>query len=172
MEPRSRPAVSPAFGRQEALLLPRLLWAASHDRSERVVAAGRLQLVTVLEAGALLYEPRAHALRPLRAMDLRIPREAAHPRQGFELVYVATIARGDPAARRALAAVDAAVVGARVERLCTAYGLWLKPRGPIEARLLEALLDLEPPGFVSFVQSIGWTDEHLTRPSMHAPTPG
>jgi hypothetical protein len=164
MEPRSRPVLSPVLDRHEALLLPRLLWAASHDRSERAIAAGRLQLVTVLEAGALVYDPRAHALRALCAVDLRIPREAAAPQHGFELIYVATIGRTDPGARRALAAVDAAVVGARVERLCTAYGLWLSPRGPIEARALEACLGLEPPRFVSFVQSVGWTNELPTCP--------
>lgn len=157
--PRSHPALPSTLVGHEALLLPRLLWAASHDRHEHAIAAGRLQLVTALASGALLYDPRAHALRALGGVDVRIPREATDPQRGFELVYVATLIRNDAGTRRALAAIDAAMVAARVERLCAACGLWLNPRGPIEARALGTRLDLEPPRFVSFVQSIGWTDE-------------
>jgi hypothetical protein len=153
-----RPLPSALAG-HEALLLPRLLWAASHDRQGPAIAAGRLQLLTVLEAGTLLYDPRAHALRPVCAIDLRIPREPNDPPRGFELVYVATMTRGDGGTRRAVAAIDAATVGARVERLCAACGLWLNPRGPLEARALEICLGLDAPRFVSYIQSIGWTDE-------------
>ena len=162
MVPSSPPALPSALGGHEALLLPRLLWAASHDRQEQAIAAGRLQLVTALAVGVLAYDPRAHALRPLCKLDLRIPREATHPQRGFELVYIATIQRADAGSRRAVAAVDAAAIGARVERLCAACGLWLSPRGPLVARALEARLALEAPRFVSFVQSIGWTDELQT----------
>jgi len=159
MVPDSHPRLPAALDGREAVLLPRLLWAVSHARREQSIAAGRLQLVTVLELGALAYEPRAHALRPLVGGDLRIRRAATDPPRGFELVYVAAIHRADAATRRSIAAVDAAVVGARVEHLCAAYGLWLAPRGPIEARALEARLGLESPRFVSFVQSIGWAEE-------------
>jgi len=173
MAPRSRPTPPHDLEGQEEMLLPRLLWAACHDRSEHAIAAGRLQLVAALETGAWLYDPRAHALRPLLGEDLRIARGSHDPQRGFELVYVATMPRHDPAARRPLAAVDAAIVGARVERLCTARGLWLRPRGPIEARVLEICLPLLPPRFVSFVQSIGWTDDDLpTDAEMRTPTRG
>jgi len=159
MEPRSHPTPPAALDGPEALLLSRLLWAASHDRNERAIAAGRLQLVTALATGVLAYEPRAHALRPLSDLDLRVPRKPPEPRQGFDLIYVATATRCEAATRRVVAAVDSATVAVRVERLCAAYGLWLSPRGPLDARAFEAGLALERPRFVSFVQSIGWTDE-------------
>jgi len=159
MEPRPRPALSNPLAGVQALLLPRLLWAACHDRNEPAIAAGRLQLVAAVAHGALAYDPRAHALRPLCGLDLRIARVPEEPQRGFELVYVATMTRGDAGMRRTLASLDAASVAARVERLCVADGLWLLARGPREARALGVGLGVESPRFVSFVQSIGWSDE-------------
>ncbi|HEX7687036.1 MAG TPA: hypothetical protein VF453_04990, partial [Burkholderiaceae bacterium] len=78
MEPQQRPYAAPhhSWSDRERLLLSLLLWAASRDAGGGGRdPMGRLRLAVLLQSGAFLYDPRAHALRPCGAQDLRTRRD-------------------------------------------------------------------------------------------------
>jgi len=168
MEPNPLASLFRVSDERERLLLSHLLWTASHGPKAGRDPSARLHLFVALEAGCFAYDPRAHALRPHLLADVRLPRDRLRMPGGFDLACIARCDRtdaADPGIRRAVAAIDAAIVGARVEGFCRERGLGLAARGPLDARTLQDRLSLRAPRFVSFVQSIAWRDEIPARAS-------
>lgn len=171
MEPQPQPlATSLRCTDRERLLLSLLLWAVSHGQDRRRDPMARLHLAVLLPAGAFVYDPRAHALRANRAQDLRVARGPGEPPEGFDLACVARGDPVDPGRQRAVAALDAGIMGARLESFCSQRGLRLLHRGPQDARAVEAGLDLPPSRFVSSVLSIAWQGE-VPRAALSVPPP-
>lgn len=148
--------------------LSSLLWAAfginrptSGDRTApywRHVMV--IDLYVAMADGVWLYDPKAHALLPCTAADIR--RETGM--QDFvagaplELLYVAHGERMDVPAeeRRLYASVDAAFIGENVYLFCTSEGLGSVFRGSFDRPTLAKLLRLGDQQFVTFVQTVGY----------------
>lgn len=148
--------------------LSTLLWAAfginrstSGDRTApywRHVMV--IDLYLAMADGVWLYDPKAHALLPCVADDIR--RETGM--QDFvagaplELLYVAHGERMDVPAeeRRLYASVDAAFIGENVYLFCASEGLGSVFRGSFDQAKLAKLLQLGDQQFVTFVQTVGY----------------
>jgi len=167
--------------------LSNLLWAAwGVNRSEgafgqpgRTAASAsnsqEIDLYALTQAGAFVYDGRAHRLTPIAAGDLRA--EALTPGQRgvnseapLHLVYVADVERlihtrgfpepglRDPETQKAYFYVDAGLIAANVYHFAAAAGLaaWFHN---CDRSALARDLGLRPEQRVLFAQSVGYPSE-------------
>jgi len=111
--------------------------------------------------GVWLYDPKAHALRPHLAADIR----ALTGLQEFvataplDLVYVVHGERMTdvkPEDRRLYGSVDAAFAGQNVYLYCASEGLATVFRGAVDYDRLGRALRLPEGQFVAFSQTVGY----------------
>jgi len=145
-----------------------LLWAAfginrpSGDRTAPYWRHVMVMDVYVATAdGVWLYDPKAHALLPHLAVDIR----GQTGRQDFvatapvNLVYVAHGERMtdvSPEDRRLYASVDTGFIGQNVYLFCASEGLATVFRGSIDYPKLAQTLKLPDQQFVTFAQTVGY----------------
>ncbi|WP_258127397.1 nitroreductase family protein [Achromobacter anxifer] len=147
-----------------------LLWAAcgvNRESGERTAPYWRHRIVLdlfVLQAnGVSIYDPPTHALTPYMKGDFRVlaGQQDFVGRAPLELVYVA---RGEKMAditaveRQLYASVDAAFIGQNVYLFCAAAGLATVFRGALDKGRLARALQLPDTDFVTFAQTVGFSD--------------
>ncbi len=149
-------------------VLSELLWAAygiNRPSGDRTAPYWRhIMVVDVYAAmadGVWLYDPKAHALLPHLATDIR----AATGQQDFvgtaplNLVYVVHGERMKeitPEERRLYGSVDAAFAGQNVYLYCASEGLATVFRGAVDQAKLGRAMRLEDGQFVTFAQTVGY----------------
>ena len=120
-----------------------------------------IDLYVAMADGVRIYEPKAHALLPYLAGDIR----AQTGLQDFvgtaplNLVYVAHGERMtdiSPEERRLFASVDSAFIGQNVYLLCVSEGLVTVFRGAVDYPKLNRTLKLPDQQFVTFAQTVGY----------------
>lgn len=147
-----------------------LLWAAcgvNRESGERTAPYWRhrivLDLFVLQSAGVSIYDPPTHALAPYMKGDLRAlaGQQDFVGRAPLELVYVA---RGKKMVditaieRQLYASVDAAFIGQNVYLFCAAAGLATVFRGAVDKSRLARALQLPDTDFVTFAQTVGFSD--------------
>ncbi|WP_082306160.1 nitroreductase family protein [Achromobacter piechaudii] len=148
-----------------------LLWAAcgvNRAGGERTAPYWRHRIllsVFVLQPdGVTVYDPVEHALTPYMKGDFRAlaGEQDFVGRAPLELVYVA---RGEKMAditaieRQLYASVDAAFIGQNVYLFCASAGLATVFRGALDKDGLARALHLPDTDFVTFAQTVGFSDE-------------
>jgi len=151
-----------------AQTLSDLLWAAygiNRPSGDRTAPYWRhimvIDLYAAMADGVWLYDPRAHALRPHLAADIR----AMTGLQDFvataplNLVYVVHGERMTdvkPEERRLYGSVDAAFAGQNVYLYCASEGLATVFRGAVDYDKLGRAMRLPDGQFVAFSQTVGY----------------
>jgi len=149
-------------------MLSDLLWAAfgiNRPSGDRTAPYWRhimvIDIYAAMADGVWLYDPRAHALQPHLAVDIR----AGTGLQDFvgtaplNLVYVAHGERMtdiSPEDRRLYASVDTGFIGQSVYLYCASEGLVTVFRGAVDYAKLDTLMRLPKQQFVTFAQSVGF----------------
>ncbi len=149
-------------------VLSEVLWAAygvNRPSGDRTAPYWRhIMVVDVYAAmadGVWLYDPKAHALIPHLAGDIR----AQTGQQDFvgaaplNLVYVVHGERMTDIAseeRRLYGSVDAAFAGQNVYLYCASEGLATVFRGAVDTAKLGRAMRLEDGQFVTFAQTVGY----------------
>lgn len=145
-----------------------LLWAAfgiNRPSGDRTAPYWRhimvIDLYVAMADGVRIYEPKAHALLPYLAGDIR----AQTGLQDFvgtaplNLVYVSHGERMtdiSPEERRLFASVDSAFIGQNVYLFCASEGLVTVFRGAVDYPKLNRTLKLADQQFVTFAQTVGY----------------
>jgi SagB-type dehydrogenase family enzyme len=149
-------------------VLSNLLWAAfgvnRPDSGMRTAPsahnAQEIDVYLAMEEGLYLYEPGAHALRPLLGLDLRA-------RSGFQpfaaqapvnLIYVADLARiGGPSEINLLyLAADAGCISQNVYLYCASEGLATVVRGWVDRDSLAHAIGLKSDQRIVLAQTVGY----------------
>ncbi len=155
---------SQALSRQ---ILSNLLWAAfginRPESGKRTAPSAmnrqEIQIYIATAEGVYLFEPKAHALKPVLAEDLR----AATGTQPFvkdapvNLVYVADLAKADPdeeAVRYAF--VDAGFIAQNVYLFCASERLATVVRGSVDRPALARAMKLAPNQKIILAQTVGY----------------
>lgn len=149
-------------------VLSDLLWAAfgiNRPSGDRTAPYWRhimvIDVYAAMADGVWLYDPKAHALLPHLADDLR----AQTGTQDFvgtaplNLVYVAHGERMtdiSSEARRLYASVDTGFIGQNVYLYCASEGLATVFRGAVDYPKLERAMRLPDQQFVTFAQTVGY----------------
>ena len=149
-------------------VLSDLLWAAfgvNRPSGDRTAPYWRhimvIDIYAAMADGVWVYEPKAHALAPYLADDIR----AQTGTQEFvataplNLIYVAhgeRMADISPEQRRLYASVDAGFIGQNVYLYCASEGLATVFRGAVDYPKLEHALRLPDQQFVTFAQTVGY----------------
>jgi len=149
-------------------VLSDLLWAAygvNRPSGDRTAPYWRhimvIDVYCAMADGVWLYEPKAHALLPHLASDLR----ALTGMQDFpataplDLVYVVHGERMQdvpPEGRRLYGSVDAAFAGQNVYLYCASEGLATVFRGAVDTAKLGRAMKLGEGQFVAFAQTVGY----------------
>jgi nitroreductase len=150
-------------------LLSDLLWAAygvNRPSGDRTAPYWRhimvIDVYAAMADGVWLYDPKQHALRPHLETDIR----AQTGLQDFvataplNLVYVAhgeKMKDISPEERRLYASVDAAFAGQNVYLFCASEGLATVFRGAVDHEKLGHAMRLEDGQFVTFAQTVGYS---------------
>jgi nitroreductase len=145
-----------------------LLWAAfgiNRPDGFRTAPCARyiiaIDIYLAMTEGVWIYEPKAHALLPHLAGDIR----AETGIQDFvktaplNLVYVALGERlldNPPEERRLLTSVDTGFIGQNVYLFCASEGLVTVFRGSVDHSKLKRTLKLPHQQFVTFAQTVGY----------------
>ncbi|MGE5259583.1 MAG: nitroreductase family protein [Actinomycetota bacterium] len=145
-----------------------LLWAAfgiNRPDGFRTAPCARyiiaIDIYLAMTEGVWIYEPKAHALLPHLAGDIR----AETGIQDFvktaplNLVYVAHGERlldNPPEERRLLTSVDTGFIGQNVYLFCASEGLVTVFRGSVDHSKLKRTLKLPHQQFVTFAQTVGY----------------
>jgi nitroreductase len=145
-----------------------LLWAAfgiNRPDGFRTAPCARyiiaIDIYLAMTEGVWIYEPKAHALLPHLAGDIR----AETGIQDFvktaplNLVYVAHGERlldTPPEERRLLTSVDTGFIGQNVYLFCASEGLVTVFRGSVDHSKLKRTLKLPHQQFVTFAQTVGY----------------
>lgn len=149
--------------------LSALLWAAfginrAHSRGRTAPSAHdwqEIEVYAVQQDGAFRYDAATHALRLVRAGDLRSA-TGIQPFAGtapLDLVYIADFEKMRDASaeqRTFYAAADAAVVAQNVYLFCGCAGLATVVRGLIDRRKLAAALGLAIDQRIVLAQTVGF----------------
>lgn len=150
-------------------LLSNLLWAAAGvnrpDSGKRTAPSARdwreIDIYIATAEGAFVYDPNAHALRPVVARDLR----ALTGTQDFvgaaplNLVYVADQRRMPEATvedRNRNAAADTGFIAQNVYLYCASAGLATVVRGSVDRAALAGALGLAPMQRIILAQTVGY----------------
>lgn len=148
-----------------------LLWAATGiNRADgKRTAASALNkqdvdVYAIMEEGAYLYDPKAHALQPVAKGDFR-PMVAG--KQAFVnnapvcLVIVSDYSKfgtfGDENARKLWGAFDAGLVSQNVALFCAGCGLITVPRGTMDSASLKKVLKLSATQLPVINNPVGYT---------------
>jgi nitroreductase len=145
-----------------------LLWAAfgiNRPDGFRTAPCARyiiaIDIYLAMTEGVWIYEPKAHALLPHLAGDIR----AETGIQDFvktaplNLVYVAHGERlldNPPEERRLLTSVDTGFIGQNVYLFCASEGLVTVFRGSVDHSKLKRTLKLPHQQFITFAQTVGY----------------
>jgi SagB-type dehydrogenase family enzyme len=149
--------------------LSTLLWAANGinraDGKRTAPSANNAQdvdIYVILEEGAYLYDPKAHALNPVAAGDHR---GAVAGGQDFvkaapvSLVMVSDLTRlsKEPnEGTKQTGAVDAAIVSQNINIVCSAIGLYTVPRGSMNRDELTKVLKLKNTQYIGLNNPVGY----------------
>jgi len=145
-----------------------LLWSAlginRPDSGRRTAPSARnrqeIDVYVATSQGAYLYDPKAHALNPVAAGDIR----ALYGTQEFvknaaiNVVYVADLARMggmDEATQMYYAAADTGFIGQNVYLYCASEGLATVFRAMIDKPKLAEAMKLRPDQRIMFSQTVG-----------------
>ena len=148
--------------------LSNLLWAAfgiNRPSGDRTAPYWRhimvIDIYAAMADGVWVYEPKAHALAPYLADDIR----AQTGTQEFvattplNLIYVAhgeRITDISPEQQQLYASVDAGFIDQNVYLYCASEGLATVFRGAVDYPKLEHALRLPDQQFVTFAQTVGY----------------
>lgn len=150
-------------------VLSDLLWAAfgiNRPNGDRTAPYWRhvmvIDIYVALIDGVWIYEPNAHTLVPHLKDDIR-----AHtglqdfvPIAPLNLIYVGHGERMmeiSPEERRLYASVDSAFIGQNVYLFCASEGLGTVFRAALDYPKLAAILKLPDQQFVTFAQTVGYS---------------
>jgi nitroreductase len=149
-------------------VLSDLLWAAfgiNRPSGDRTAPYWRhimvIDVYAAMADGVWLYDPKAHALVPHLASDIR----AQTGQQDFvggaplNLVYVAHGERIEdvtPPERRLYASVDTGFIGQNVYLFCASEGLATVFRAAVDYARLDRTMQLGKEQFVTFAQTVGY----------------
>jgi nitroreductase len=152
-----------------AQTLSDLLWAAfgiNRPSGDRTAPYWRhtmvIDIYVAMAEGVWTYEPKAHALLPYLAGDIRVQTGL----QDFvgtaplNLVYVAHGERMTDVSleeRRLFASVDTGFIGQNGYLFCASEGLATVFRGAVDYPKLARILKLPDQQFVIFAQTVGYT---------------
>jgi nitroreductase len=149
-------------------LLSDLLWAAfginRPDVGGRTAPYARhivaIDVYAAMANGVWLYEPKAHALLPHMADDIRAQTgdEDFVGAAPLNLIYVAhgeRLTEMSAEEARLNACVDAGCIGQNVYLFCASEGLATVLRGALDAAKLGRMLQLVDQQFVTYAQTVG-----------------
>ncbi len=149
-------------------ILSNLLWAAfginRPDSGKRTAPSARnrqeIDLYVTTAGGAYVYDPKAHALAPVAAGDIRslTGTQTYFKDAAINLVYVADllkIGEGDENTKMLLAAADTGFIGQNVYLYCASEGLATVFRASIDRKKLAEALKLRPDQRITFAQTVG-----------------
>jgi len=170
MDVLAKPAASLDLGSSRFSMqhLSNLLWAGSGaprpsaDASAPPVPVVRTADVYVLlKAGAFLYEPASHSLRPIVAQDIRglVGLQDPRWRAPVTLVYVLDPTKGAPpgaAPRELSAAMTAGTMAQNVSLYCASEGLSASERPVTNPRVLGRRLRLRSDQRIVAAQVVGY----------------
>ncbi len=166
------------FGTEKLSLqvLSNLLWAANGinrpDGRRTAPSASNWQeteIYVVLADGAYVYEPKANALKPVVAGDLRAE-TGTQPFPGaaaLNLVYVADTtkaAKAKPEDRDFILGADVGFVAENVYLFCASEGLATVVRASVPREALARRLQLRPEQRITLAQSVGYAKKPTTEP--------
>ncbi len=157
-------------------VLSNLLWAANGinrpDGRRTAPSASNWQeteIYVVLADGAYVYEPKANALKPVVAGDLRAD-TGTQPFPGqatLNLVYVADTtkaAKAKPEDRDFILGADVGFVAENVYLFCASEGLATVVRASVPRDALAKRLQLRPEQRITLAQSVGYPKKAPTTP--------
>ena len=148
-------------------ILSDLMWAAfgiNRPSGDRTAPYWRhimvIDVYAAMADGVWLYEPKAHALLPHLAADIRADTGLQDfvAKAPINLVYVAhgeRMANISSEERRLFASVDTGFIGQNVYLFCASEGLATVFRGAIDYRKLDRMMNLPAEQFVTFAQTVG-----------------
>jgi len=151
-----------------AQTLSDLLWAAygiNRPSGDRTAPYWRhimvIDVYAAMADGVWLYDPKAHALRPHLAADIRARTGlqdfvAAAPLNLVYVVHGERMTDVKPEDRRLYGSVDAAFAGQNVYLYCASEGLATVFRGAVDYDRLASTMRLPDGQFVAFAQTVGY----------------
>jgi len=162
---------STRFFSSEALplkVMSDLLWAAfginrprtGHRTAPSASNRQEIDVYVALAEGLYLYDPKAHALKPMLAEDLRA-KTGVQPFVGkapVNLVYVADFSRmdGPDEDKVFYSAANTGFIAQNVYLYCASEGLGTVVRGLVNRRALARAMNLGPEQHVTLAQTVGY----------------
>ena len=149
-------------------ILSDLMWAAfgiNRPSGDRTAPYWRhimvIDVYAAMADGVWLYEPKAHALLPHLAADIRAdtgPQDFV-AKAPINLVYVAhgeRMANISPEERRLFASVDTGFIGQNVYLFCASEGLNVVVRASVDRSKMAAALKLPAASALTLAQTLGY----------------